>query len=115
MPRFVRGLSIIRGTPFPVVDAGSFLGRKEQRPATRFVTLRISDTRGIALAVDEVMGVRELDPSVLQQMPSLLQSADSETIEAIGTLEGELLIVLRASKMLSEEIWQSLEMGEGTQ
>jgi purine-binding chemotaxis protein CheW len=113
MPGFVRGVSIIRGSPFPVVDPGSLLGMNEQRPITRFITLRISDTRGIALAVDEVLGIRELDPSLLQQLPSLLQSPSSETIEAISPLDDELLIVLRASKILSEDTWQALGIGEG--
>jgi len=114
IPAFVCGLSVIRGIPCPVVDVGALLDRKEPKSITRFISLRLSDSKRIALAVDAVLGVRELDPSVLQRMPSLLQSADSESIEAIGTLDGELLMVLEASKMLAEETWQSLGKGEQT-
>jgi len=111
MPGFVRGLSIIRGSPFPVVDVGALLGTNGQMPVTRFIALRISETRGIALAVEEVVGVKELDPSLLQRMPSLLHGADSERVAAIGTLDGELLVILQEGKMLSEDVWQFFGMG----
>jgi len=112
MPGFVLGLSVIRGTPIPVVDAGSLLGKGRNRQITRFVTLRIGDGRWIALAVGEVLGIREMGQALLQEIPPLLQSAGSDAIEAICSLEAELLIVLQASKILCEDVWQSLEIVE---
>lgn len=112
MPGFVLGLSLIRGSPIPVVDVASFLGGSQDRQITRFVTLRINCGRRIALAVGEVLGIREIGQALLQEMPPLLQGAGSDTIEAICSLDAEILIVLQASKILSEEIWQSLDIGE---
>src|SRR5579864_4751234 len=36
-PEIVRGLSVIRGAPVPVVDLGRLLGSEAQSPSTRFV------------------------------------------------------------------------------
>src|ERR1700733_14675484 len=64
-PRCVRGLAIIRGAPIPVVDVAELLGEgsvqtdtgTRSQPAARFVAVKVAD-RGIALAVDGVLGVR---------------------------------------------------------
>ena len=113
VPTCVRGLSIVRGYPLPVLDAGSLLGLSGHRPIRRFVTLRVSERRTTALAVDDVLGIRELDRLLVQQLPSVLQSDHAEAIEGISILDGELLIVLRATKMIPEELWQTLGFEEG--
>src|SRR5258708_38332947 len=71
---FVRGLSVIRGAPTPVVDLGALLGTPA-RAADRFVTLRVGDRR-VALSVGAVLGIRELDASTLPRLPPLLKNAE---------------------------------------
>src|SRR5260221_2738498 len=85
----VRGISIIRGTPTPVVDLGDLLGNSGG-VSGRFVTLRVGD-RQIALSVGKVLGVRELDTLTVRKLPPLLQVASKDTIEAIGILDSQLL------------------------
>ncbi len=110
MPSFVRGVSIIRGLPTPIVDLGVVLGVPHcggGSGAERVVTLRLGD-RQVALSVDSVLGVRDLDLSKLQQLPPLLQGASSDVIEAIGTLDEQFLLVLREVSELPGEVWQAL-------
>jgi purine-binding chemotaxis protein CheW len=106
MPSFVRGVSIIRGVPTPVVDLGAVLGAPGG-VAGRIVTLRLGD-RQVALSVDAVLGVRDLDVSVLQELPPLLRGASKDVLEAIGTLDEQFLMVLRAGWELPDEVWQAL-------
>src|SRR5207249_3999514 len=73
---FVRGISIIRGAPTPVVDLGALLGTSDGAPG-RFVTLRLAG-RQVALAVDAVVGVREFDALTLQKLPPLLAGASKD-------------------------------------
>ncbi len=108
MPHFVKGLAVIRGVPVPVVDLAAALGSGEKGLAARFVSLRLGDRR-LALAVDAVMGVRELEGTRLESMPPLLGAASAELVAAIGTLDSHLLVVLRATRVLSEETWQTLD------
>jgi purine-binding chemotaxis protein CheW len=106
-PPFVLGLAVIRGQATPVVHLGRLLG--EQNPATpsRFVTLRLGD-RTLALAVGAVLGVRRLDASALQPLPAILGVAGEAGIESVGELDGELLVVLRATGLLPEPLWQRI-------
>src|SRR5882724_8841487 len=54
----VRGLSVIRGEPVPVIDLGTLLGASGCSVCTRFIAIRVGGRR-IALAVDAVLGIRE--------------------------------------------------------
>lgn len=112
-PSFVRGLSVIRGVPSPVVDLAVLLGASAGI-GRRFVTLRLGD-RQVALSVDAVLGVRELEPWTIQELPPLLQGASQDAIEAIGTLDQQMLVVLRAGWQLPPEVLQALGLQAGPQ
>jgi purine-binding chemotaxis protein CheW len=99
-PRFVRGVSIIRGEPVPVVDGGMLLSDSPLSSPRRLVTLEVSGRR-VALAVDEVLGVRTVAAS---STPPLLQHAHEDVVAAIETLDAELLVVLRTARLLPEEL-----------
>lgn len=113
VPLFVRGVSIIRGVPTPVVDLGIVLGTTGG-VARRFVSLRLGD-RQVALAVDEVLGIRDLDASTIRELPPLLQEASKDLLEAIGTLDSQVLVVLRSGWQLPEGVWQALTLQETAQ
>jgi purine-binding chemotaxis protein CheW len=110
IPSFVLGVSIVRGVPTPVVDLGTLLGMPGGI-AGRFVTLRVGD-RQVALSVDEVLGVYNLDSSTTQELPPLFQGASRDIIEAMGTLDTQLLVVLRQGWELPEDVWQAMAADE---
>jgi purine-binding chemotaxis protein CheW len=110
VPSFVQGISIIRGIPTPVVDLGALLGMPNGA-AERVVTLRVGE-RQVALSVDSVLGVRELDVSKIGKLPPLLQGASKDAMEAMGTLDEQLLVVLCAGWKLPDEVWQTLTAQE---
>lgn len=110
VPSFVRGVSIIRGAPTPVVDLGALVGMPGG-VAGRFVTLRV-DERQVALSVDRVLGVHHLDSSTIQKLPPLFQKASKDVIEAMGTLDTQLLVVLRQGWALPDEVWKALAVDE---
>jgi purine-binding chemotaxis protein CheW len=109
VPSFVRGLAVVRGAPIPVVDAASLLCGKASHP-TRFVTIK-TGRRRMALAVDAVVGVVEIPPGSLDAVPLLFQDANLDVISAIGTLDTDLLLVLRSTRLIPEELWAVLEVG----
>jgi purine-binding chemotaxis protein CheW len=111
-PSFVRGVSVIRGVPTPVVDLGTLLGTSGG--GRRFVTLRLGH-RQVALSVDTVLGVRELEASTVKELPPLLQGVSQDAIEAIGTLDHQVLIVLSAGWQLPTEVLQALALRAGSQ
>jgi hypothetical protein len=68
MPRFVRGVAVVRGVPIPVIDAATLLGAISFRHPGRFVALR-SNARSAAPAVESVLGVRDLSTASIHALP----------------------------------------------
>lgn len=106
LPAFVPGVAIVRGIPTPVVDLGLLLGVKNP-VVGRFVTLRL-ETRQVALAVETVFGIRALDTAALLDVPPILQAMAQDAVDAIGTLDARLLLVLRTGRVLPPSVWQTM-------
>ena len=105
----VRGIAIIRGSPLPVVDAAMLLSSEASSTrATRLVSLKTADRR-VALACDEVIGVRQIDQ--FADLPPLLSAANHDIVSAVATLDGELVLVLRSGRLLPPEAWAPMESG----
>jgi len=104
-PPFVLGVSIVRGIPTPVVSAARLL-EPDQAPsrASHFVSLRCSG-RAVALAVEGLIGVRALAPELVSDLPPLFAAPDASTgLAALALLDGELLCVLEAARLLPAEL-----------
>ena len=106
----LRGLSIIRGQPVPVVDLGMLLGEPSCE-AARLVAVTVGG-RPVALAVTAVLGVRTLDPTTLSSaLPPLLRDAAGDAVSAIGTLDAELLFLLQAGRLVPQSLFDQLDAG----
>lgn len=106
-PPYVAGLSIIRGKPVPVVDAGLLVGGRSA-PTSRMVTLR-AGSRTIALRVEAVLGIRSFEAGSLNQLPPVLSSVQTEAVAAIGTLDAELLFALRTARMVPDSVFHEID------
>jgi purine-binding chemotaxis protein CheW len=94
----VLGMAIIRGGPTPVVALDQLLGGGALDPEyRRYVTLRLPG-RVIALAVHEVLGLRQLSDAA--PLPPLLGPALGERVEAVARLDAELVFLLRAARLV---------------
>ena len=114
VPAFVAGAAVIRGRPTPIVNVGSLLGAAGDMRATRWVTIKVA-ARAVGLAVAEVIGVRRL-AGVLAEgaTPPLLTSAAHGAVSALSVLDGELLVILQAARLISDDVWTALvERGNG--
>ena len=113
MPDFVLGASIVRDEVLPVVDASILLGADRtqgRKHAARFITLKLESaqtaSRGIALAVDEVIGVRLLPRATGSGLAPLLSGAQQRLIDAVSLLDSQLLLILQAAQLISDDVWQ---------
>jgi purine-binding chemotaxis protein CheW len=107
-PPFVSGMSIVRGRPTPILDAGLLISENRGMP-TRFVIVRIDERRSVGLAVDDVIGIRELAGSLLTDLPPLLRESEGAGISRIASLDGELLVVLETARIVPEAVWVGIE------
>jgi purine-binding chemotaxis protein CheW len=79
----------------------------------QFVVVKVQ-ARKVALWVGGVLGIRTLPPRSLTALPPLLGNASAEFVEAIGSLDSRLLIVLESAQILQSAVWTELE-GAGKQ
>ncbi len=105
MPPFVRGLAVIRGIPVPVVDAATLLGTGPSEPR-RFITVRTGE-RVVALAVEEIVGIRELGSLSVQDLPPLLHRIRPRVVTLVGMLDANLVVVLRDARIVPDRAWTS--------
>lgn len=108
MPSFMSGLAVIRGEPTPVLDARRLLGSSADAEPGRYVTLALGQRRA-ALAVDDVLGVRQVAGETLARLPAVMTDAANRHVESLGTLDEELLLVLAHAHLVPDELWQHLE------
>jgi len=111
-PGFVRGVSVIRGIPTPVVDLNALLENSANSASYgRFVTLKLDDRR-VVIGVDSVVGLRNLDSTQLGELPPLLRDVTSDFIASFGIHDAQLLLVLRAARIVPDEVWTTLAAAE---
>ena len=106
-PEIVLGVSMIRGAPVPVVALGALFDA-DGSSSGRFVTVRTGHGQ-VALAVDAVLGIYELAPSIYQTMPPLLREAAAAAVETIGALDAGLFFVLNTASIVPNELLASPE------
>lgn len=108
MPAFVRGLSVVRGAAVPVVDVAMLLAAAEDsQPFERFISVR-AGKHVVVLGTGAVIGIRDVRTVAADELPPLLEQALAPYVEAIRTLDVELLVVLRASRVLPDTVWSAL-------
>lgn len=96
-PAFVLGVSVVRGEPTPVVHLGALLGEVDPTPPGRYVSLRLP-SRPVVLAVDEVVGLFFLGAG--GPPPPLLGHAFPAALATVRSLDGEVAVVLEATRVL---------------
>jgi purine-binding chemotaxis protein CheW len=106
-PSYVVGLSIIRGAPLPVVDIGMMISGQATR-IERMIAVRTGN-RTVALAAEAVPGIWTADKQKLGRLPPLFRDIATDVIAAIGTLDAELLFLLRDTSIVSEDTLRSLD------
>lgn len=109
VPSYVRGASIIRGAPLPVVDLSVLLGRAALEAPGRYVVLRGSSP--VALAVSDVLGVRPLSSLSLADVPKLLRDVGKQHVGSLAALDSELVPVLAEAIVLPDEVQRATAPG----
>jgi purine-binding chemotaxis protein CheW len=106
MPQFLLGLCIIRGSPVPVVDAGLLLSGSVSRTG-RLATIAVGG-RTIGLAVEQVLGIQPIDPEEFSTLPPLLRHTAGDAVEALRSLDGELLLLLDTARIVPQSLFDEL-------
>lgn len=108
LPPFVRGTCLIRGHVVPVVDLRELLGDSHEHEPQRLLLLRAGAQRFLGACVDEVIGLQRLEIDLASAGPPLLAEIRAQFVEAVDRLDDELLTLLRAAHLLTNDVWASI-------
>ncbi len=104
-PAFVRGISVLRGVPTPVIDVSRLLGGGPAEPE-RFVTVH-TERGAVALATGELLGIHAVDTDAAGGHPALLGGASSRLVAGVGSVEDEPLLLLQSMRTVPDEVWEA--------
>lgn len=108
-PPSVRGFCVLRGRAVPVVCVATVLGGERSgarhRSGERFIGI-LAGGHPAALAVDSVLGIRDVPVDRLDARSSV---TGATACEAVGAVDGEPLLVVAADRMLPDAVWDAVE------
>lgn len=100
-PDFIKGVVNLRGHIVPIIDLRVKLGLGEARydASTVVIILNVLG-RVIGVVVDGVSDVINLPPDAVRPAPEFGALLDTEYIEGLATLDGQLLIVVDIERLM---------------
>ena len=105
MPPYVKGVINLRGSVIPVVDLRLRFGMEEREYDDRTCIIIIrSEDRIVGFIVDTVSEVHQIPPASIQPAPEFKTGSGSEQfVTGLGTVEGEVKILLEIEKLIRPE------------
>ncbi|MBN2795360.1 MAG: chemotaxis protein CheW [Clostridia bacterium] len=102
-PKYVQGMINLRGDIIPVINLKKRFNIPETNVSdeTRIIIYSI-DGVAIGFLVDEASQVIRVDEKDIEPTPAILRGADREYISGVGKYNGQIIILLDFSKILSE-------------
>ena len=104
-PPYVRGISVMRGVPTPVIDVSRLL-RGDQGEPERYVAVR-TERGPVALATGPILGIRDTTADIGRGHPALLGGGSKSFIAGVGTIDAEPLLLLQSMRAVPDEVWEA--------
>jgi len=111
-PSFVEGVINLRGEIVPVIDLKKKfdLARSSITDNTRIIIVTLEDIT-VGMIVDSATEVIQLPQEAIEPAPSITGGIDSNFLDGVGKIDGQLLILLNLSKVLKpQEVDQLSQM-----
>ncbi|MFH0976629.1 MAG: chemotaxis protein CheW [Spirochaetota bacterium] len=106
---YMKGVIDLRGTIVPIVDLRVKYGM-EEKAYNDDTAIMITEMHNelVGLVVDSVVDVLQLSIEDIQHTPHFTAKADRDSVEGIGKVNDEIIIVLEANRMLSADEMKGL-------
>jgi purine-binding chemotaxis protein CheW len=104
-PSFVRGISVLRGVPTPVLEVSRLLGGGPGE-IDRFVAVR-TERGAVALATGAILGIRAVTAESAGGHPALLNAGSSRLVAGVATIGADPLLLLQSMRTVPDEVWEA--------
>ncbi|MDH5259450.1 MAG: chemotaxis protein CheW [Gammaproteobacteria bacterium] len=110
-PPFIIGIINLRGNVVTVIDTRSRFGLapKDVDDSTRIIINEIEGQQ-VGILVDSVAEVVDIHSSNIEPAPNVGNDDTSRYIQGVTSLDGQLLIIIDISKLLSENELKDLSL-----
>lgn len=111
-PSYAKGIINLRGSIIPVIDVRLRFGKpeKDYDERTCIIVTLIQET-AIGFIVDAVDAVTSIDDENISSPPRVAGDYTGSYLTGIAKLEGRVVLLLDAQKLLSSEILTTLTIG----
>lgn len=107
---YISGIVNLRGEVIPVMSLKKKFGMENQDDVKGKNTVIVNlPGMKIALEVDEVLEIGELDAEKIVDMPKMARSDGTEYLDRVANVEGNLAILLDINKLFTDEETQGIK------
>lgn len=106
--KYISGIVNLRGEVIPVMSLKEKFNMEDQSKGDNTAIVNLPDMK-IALEVDEVIEIGELQPDKISLMPKLAKTENTEYLDRVASIDDKLVILLDINKILSEEEAQGIK------
>lgn len=106
--KYISGIVNLRGEVIPVMSLKEKFNMEDKSKGDNTVIVNLPDMK-IALEVDEVIEIGELQPDKISLMPKLAKTENTEYLDRVASIDDKLVILLDINKILSEEEAQGIK------
>lgn len=99
---YIKGIVNLRGQVIPVYDLKKRFGIKDGNVSHNTVVVNASGVV-IALEVDAVMEISNIDPNNIVDMPVIVKTENTEYLDRVARVDDKLIILLDIEKLLSQD------------
>ena len=102
--KYISGIVNLRGEVIPVMSLKKKFSMDDSADTkgNNTVIVNLPDMK-IALEVDEVLEIGELNAEKIVDMPRLAKNEETEYLDRVASVDGDLVILLDINKILSED------------
>jgi purine-binding chemotaxis protein CheW len=103
-PKYIEGVTNLRGRVIPVVDLRRRLGLPVSA-ATKSTRIAVAELEGgqVGMIVDAVLEVLRVPQSSIEPPSQLLSKVDAEYVGGVAKVDGRLIILLDLGRVLQRE------------
>ena len=99
---YLQGIVNMRGEVIPVYSLKKKFGLSDSDICDSMIIIDTTDVK-LALEVDEVVEIGGILPENVSPMPQIALNKDTRYMPRVAVIEGELVILLDVTELLSEE------------
>lgn len=103
-PKNVKGIIRLRGDIIPVYSLRMKFGLDDKEPdADTRLIITYSNDMVIAYEVDKMLGISNIEPEAINEVPPVLKSESTSYMSNVINLDGKLIVLLDHDGILSSE------------